>query len=135
MGKQERELVAELLDALRQQAQTTTEFMARLGGQVINDVLEVATLVIPTEGFIARDYSVAAGCIDVSNLGVAANLMTVTSGGPGAAAPPSGTGVYIIAGGSRRTVSLASHQFTIWGTAGDKVSFQVFTSAISPSTT
>lgn len=133
MGSKERQLVAELLDALRQQAQSTTEFMARLGGQVINDVLEVYTGVIPPEGYITRDYNVAAGCIDLSNLGVAANLMTVTSGGVGSAVP-SGTGSYAIAGGTRRTVALASRQFTIWGTAGDRMSFQVFTSAIRPGT-
>jgi hypothetical protein len=135
LGKQERQLVSELLDALRHQAQTTTEFVARLSGQVINNVLEVATLVIPAEGFITRSYSAAAGCIDVSNLGVAANLMTVVSAGPGGNAPPSGTGVYVLAGATRRTIALASHEFTIWGTAGDKVAFQVFTSGIDPSTT
>lgn len=133
MNAQERDLVAGLLQQLEHYAQTTTEFAAQLAGQAINDTLEVFTGVIPAEGFFTREYGVAAGSIEVSNWGVAANFMTVTSGGPSGSVPV-GTGSYVIAGGQSRTVALASRQFTIWGTIGDKVAFQVFTGAVRPTT-
>jgi hypothetical protein len=134
MNKQERELTSQLLDQLRHQAQTTTEFAARLAGQLVNDTLEVWTGVIPAEGYITRSYHVTAGSIEVSNWGTAINFMTAHTGGP-AGAVPTGTGSYAIAGGASRTVALASREFTIWGTAGDRVSFQVFTTGVSAVTT
>lgn len=129
----DKDLTAGLLQMLEHYAQTTTEFAAQLAGQAVNDTLEVFTGVIPAEGFFTREYGVAAGSIEVSNWGAAANFMTVTSGGPGSAVPV-GTGSYTIAGGQARTVALASRQFTIYGTVGDKVSFQVFTGAVRPTT-
>lgn len=134
MNKTERELQATLMEQLRHYAQTTTEFAAQLAGQAVNDVLEVFTGTLPPEGYITRTYHVAAGAIEVSNWGVAANFMTVRAGGP-AGSVPSGTGCYVIAGGASRTVPLASRELTIWGTAGDRFSFAVFTAAVRPSTT
>ncbi len=133
MNAEERRLTALLLEQLQHQAQTTTEFAAQLAGQAINDTLEVFTGVFDATGQFTREYGVAAGSIEVSNWGVAANFVTLTSGGPGSAVPV-GTGCYVIAGGQSRTVALASRQFTLYGTAGDKFSLQVFTAAVRPTT-
>lgn len=134
MSKEERELVRQQLDAIRTAMQTMTEQAAKLAGQAVNNVLEVCTVAIPTEGYITRQYHVAAGSIALSNMATTAtNLMTVTTGGVGSAAPD-GTGSYKVAGGTERTIPLASRSLTIWGTAGDRVSFSVFTAAVQPAT-
>jgi hypothetical protein len=68
--------------------------------------------------------------VKVRNLGVAANIMTVSSAGAGNV--PSGTGTALIPGGASDVVPVASRQFTIYGTAGDRVSFQAYTTAAQP---
>jgi hypothetical protein len=133
-----RVLDAELLAELRHFAQTSTEFMQRLAGQSVNNVLDVFTATFAADAsglvFITRDYNVAAGCIQVSNLAAAGHFITVVAGSPGQSAPPGGTGVYLVDGGTTRTIALASRVVTLWGTAADKVSFQVFTAAVAPGT-
>lgn len=130
----EKVLTAELLSALRDHAQTSTEFMRRLAGQSVNNVLDVYSGVFPAEGYITREYNVAAGCVQVSNLGIAGHIVTVVSSGPGGTTPPTGLGSYVIDGGTARTVAVASRVITIWGTAGDRFAFQVFASAVEPGT-
>lgn len=127
----QRLLAAEQLSAFRHVANTTTEFMERLAGQSVNAVLEVFSGVFDASGQISRDYNVAAGAIEVSAWGVPANFVTVSTASAGGSAP-TGTGTYIIAGGATRTVALASRAFTLYGVAGDRVSFQVFTAAVRP---
>jgi len=134
MSATRRVLDAELLQELRHVAQTTTEFTERLAGQAVNHVLEVFSGTFDATGVFSREYQVAAGCVEVNHLGAAANILTVSSGAPGGAGTPAGTGTYVIAGGTCRTVALASHQFTLYGTAGDRFSIQVFTAAIVPGT-
>jgi hypothetical protein len=127
-------LTAELLEALRDHAQHSTEFMRRVAGQSVNNVLEVFSGTFPTEGYITRDYAVAAGCIEVNNLGIAGHIVTVVSSGPGGTTAPTGQGSYVIDGGTVRTVAVASRHITIWGTSGDRFAFQTFTAAIVPGT-
>lgn len=127
----QRVLTAELLSELRHQAQSQTEWAERLAGQIVNHTLEVWSGTFDASGVISRSYEVAAGCIVVNHLGVAANIITVSSAGPGSG-PPGGTGTYPIAGGTTRTVALGSRAFALYGTAGDRVGFQVFTAAVRP---
>lgn len=127
----EQALGAELLEQLRHQAQTQTQFLERLMGQTVNHCLEVFSTTFDSTGVITREYGVSAGGIYVRNFGAAANLVTVSSAGPGSAAP-SGTGTFIVAGGTSETVPLASRQFTLYGTAADRVAFIVFTAAVQP---
>jgi hypothetical protein len=133
MSKDERRLTAELLEQIRHDFQTQTQFAAQLAGQAINDTLEVFTGVFDATGQFTREYGVAAGSIEVSNWGVAANFITVTSGAAAGSAPV-GTGSYVVAGGQSRTIALASRVFTLYGTAGDKFSVQVFTAGVRPTT-
>lgn len=133
-GKEAQRLLAgEMLSAFRHYAQTSTEFMERFAGQTINNVLEVYSGVFDTTGQITRDYNVAAGSIEVSNLGIAGHLVTVSTASGGTNVP-TGNGTYAIDGGQSRTVALASRSVTLYGTAGDRVSFQVFTAAVRPGT-
>lgn len=133
-GRQaERILAAELLDEFRAYAQTSTEFMARLGGRVVNDVLGVETCVFDAAATpVDRQWHVAAGCIVVANYS-AANTLTVVAAGPaGNPAPASGVGVTRIPPGACRVVALASRTVTFYGTAADAFSYQAFTAAPQP---
>lgn len=131
----QRVLTAELLAALRHQAQASTEFMERLGGQIVNNILEQWSGTFDATGIITRDYGVAAGTVTVNNLGAAGHIITVSSSGQGGSAAPSGTGTGLVDGGTERTVPLGSRTMTLYGTNGDRVSFYVTTRAITPSST
>lgn len=121
----ERTLTALMLAELREQNALMTEFTARLGSQIQNNVLEVATRVIPATGVVSGEYGVAAGCIVVDNL--SGSSVTVSSAGPQGSAPISGIGVTIVPAGVMRVVNLASRSWSIYGTAGDTVTYQVLT--------
>lgn len=128
----ERALGAELLAELRASTQRMTEFAELLAGQAVNHTLEVWSGVFPADGIISRDYSVAAGAIRVRNRS-AANTVTVSSAGP-QSSTPTGLGTAVVPIGAVETVPLASRQVTLYGTAGEAVSLQVFTSAVRPVT-
>lgn len=123
------ELARELLDELARLRQATTQAAERLGALVINHTLEVFTLAIPAEGYIEREWQVPAGCVVVDNHG--ANPMTVSSAGPGPAAP-TGTGAHRVPAGKLRAVNVASRHITVYGTAGDLVSVQALTTGAVP---
>ncbi len=127
-----RVLTAELMDELRHYAQTMTEFAARLGGRLVNNVLAVETCIVDAVATpVAREWGVAAGCVEVSNLSDA-NTLTVVAAGAGAAAPASGMGVYRVRPNTTRVVAVASRQVTFYGTAGDVFCYQAFTAAPQP---
>lgn len=127
-------LTAELLVELRHMAQTQTEWTEQLAGQVINHVLEVRTITFDATGQYPLQWKVAAGSIEVSNP-TGNGTVTVSSGGSNSTtAPPTGVGVYQVPGGTCRTVSVASRQVTLYGTAGQSISIQVFTAAVRPGT-
>jgi hypothetical protein len=103
----------------------SSEVTERLTNGIVNHVLEVATRTIPTEGFFMKEYGATAGCVVVHNHGT--NLVTVAAGLSSGVAPREGVGVYNISSGTWETVNLGARGFTIYGTAGDRVSYQVFT--------
>lgn len=124
-GDAQRVLAAELLDEFRAYAQTHTDFMARLAGGIVNDVLGVETVTFDAAGVIARQWKVAAGSVEVCNL--SSDPVTVVAGGPGPGAPNVGVGVSVVPAGAIRIVNLGARQMTIYGTAGDQVSYQAVT--------
>ena len=129
----ERTLAAQMLAELRTLAQTTTELAARFQGQVINNVLEVGTQIIPAGGtYVPFEWQAACGSFEIDNQGT--HPMQVTSAGPTAsgAAPTSGTGVTNIPAGAVRKVNVASHQVTVYGTAADVFCYQAFTAGARP---
>lgn len=128
----ERLIVAEAIQALRHAAQTMTEFAARLQGQVVNNVLESGTRILDASGTYTTEWQAAGGCVYVRNLGT--HPMTVTSRPvePGGTAPSSGTGIWILPAGAADTVPLASRTMTVYGTTGDQVGVQVYTTSPAP---
>jgi hypothetical protein len=127
-------LATEMLYEFRLLRETMTQTMGRLAGQIVNDVLSVRTVTFDATGFTQLGpFHVAAGSIFVDNLS-AANTVTVTSHGPSpdGAAPAAGLGVSKVKAGQGRTINVASHNITLYGTNGDSVSVQVSTAAARP---
>lgn len=120
---------AELVAAIRSLVESSTEIVARLGRRgATNGVLESWAGVIPAGGVLQRTYEVAIGSVSVENCS-AANLMTVASGVPAGdtGGQSAGTGVSKVRANSRGIAPIGDHSFSITGTAGDVVSFEVFT--------
>ena len=129
----ERAFYAEMLQELRGLALTMTEFAERLAGRAVNHVLKVRTVIFDATGQVFEAFGVAAGSIEVTNLStVAGHNVVVHAAGPMGAAPGAGVGVYFVPPASTRVIALGSRQLTLYGTAGDTVSYQVFTSAVQP---
>lgn len=123
---------AEMLQELRCLRQTTTEAAARLTNRSVNNVLDVQTQVFPTSGRISLRYGAAAGAIEVSNWSAAGVVTVYLAGGVDDTAPTSGVGVYRVGAGATRTISCDSHQITLYGAAGDAVTWQVWTRGVDP---
>lgn len=131
-GEAERLFYMEMLAEMRRLCATTTEGFARLTGRSVNNVLDVQTQPIPTAGYIQLTYGTAAGAIEVSNLSAGTGTVTVHASGPAGSAPTYGIGVYRVAPGATRTISVDSHQITIYGTAADVVCWQVWSKGADP---
>lgn len=126
----ERLLAAELLAELRDYHQRSTEWMARIAGGIVNDVLSVETATFGADGVIHRSWHVAAGIVEVRNLSTSAEV-TVTSSGPSSTAPASGVGVSVVPAEDVQYVGLASHQMTLYGTEGERVCWQAYTRGVA----
>lgn len=132
----EQVLASEQLFELRAMRAIMTKQAARTSGRMINDTLLTATyqFAVPGDGstpVVALDFRVAAGSIRVTNLS-ATNPVTVYPGAPMGYAPAVGIGVAVVLQASSRVVVLGSHQCSIYGTAGDRVSVQVYTTPAEP---
>jgi hypothetical protein len=116
---------------------TSTERVAGLTGQLINNILEVATYVIPAEGYVTREYGAAAGYVTLSpgqaTRGYTIEAAPARSGAAPVSAPTSGVGVFVTLPSTLpRTVPLASRVFTVYGTPGDSFSMVAGTAAPTP---
>ena len=133
-GSERRRVIeTELVNEIRTMRLEMTSHFGRLMGRMVNDVLAVETVTFGTSGVIARDYRVPVGAIEVTNHADGTDVVTVVSDGPTDTAPASGIGVYVVPITSTRTIAIGGHQVTLYGTSGEKVSFQVFASQITPS--
>jgi len=108
-----------------------SEELGRWLGRMQNDTLAVETRIFPASNVISRAYRAIAGAIEVTNLSTTTTI-TVVASGPDDAPPGQGTGVYVVPPASTRTIALASHNVTLYGTHDQYVSFQVFAAGISP---
>lgn len=120
---------AELIAAIRSLVESSTELAGRLGKRgAVNGVMESWAGVFPASGIIARTYEVAVGSITVENCS-AANLITVQSGVPAGdtGGQTGGIGVSYVRANSRGIAPIGDHSLMLTGTAGDRVSFEVFT--------
>jgi hypothetical protein len=123
-------LTAELIEQLRHNAQTQTEILERLGGQVVNHILEGGKFTFDTSAVFQRDFPTAIGSVTVSNIG--ANTVTIASGQAAGSAPTSGIGVYDVPAGAVRTYPIGGHTVTFYGTNGQAFCYVISTAAIQP---
>ncbi len=132
MSRVERVLAAEEYAALLHAAATQTEAIARLTSQIVNNVLRTELVRFDATGVKVLEFATAIGSVNVANHGAAA--VTVASGTPtGGSAPSGGIGVASIRAGIAGTVNLTGTVVTLWGSAGDTATVQVFTRAQPPS--
>lgn len=124
-------LATEQLAELRAMTQTLTSIAARLAGNVYNETLKTATDVFDSTGMIQLQFHIAAGSIRLRNLS-AANTVTVSAAGPLAVTPASGVGVWRVPPAMADTIGVATRQITLYGTAGDYVSYSVYTTGNAP---
>lgn len=119
-------LAGEILAALRHNQQTMTVFISRLAGRVVNDVLEVATRAFDASATpIVLRYGSPIGCVEINN--TSGHAITVMAGVSAGLVPPAvGIGVYVVPAGARVPVNIAAAELTLYGTAADSFSYQVF---------
>lgn len=122
----ERILAGALLQELRDLNQTTTARQARLQSQVVNGVLEAGTQVLDSSGQFTRSYHAAIGALVVTNA-TGALLTVVSTAGAGPTAPTAGNGVHLVPSGLVMTIPIDNRGFTLYGLAGQPISFQAWT--------
>ncbi len=133
-GRQaERAFYTELVSQLNQLVQSFTAQMTRLLGRSVNNVLETATHKFPSAGdaVVTLSYRTPIGAVTVR---AGANAVTVAQGGvsSGGTAPTEGKGVWVVPANTRDTVAITGHAVTLYGTAGQSVSYQVFAAGPEP---
>jgi hypothetical protein len=128
----ERAFYSELVSQLQQLVQAMTVSMTRVLGRSVNNVLEVATRVFPaSDGYLTLAYRAPLGAITVR---AGANPVTVAWGGAssGGTAPSQGAGVWVVPANTRDTIAVTGHAVTLYGTAGQSVSYQAFAAGPAP---
>lgn len=113
-----------VIDLLEATSSSLSAILSRQGGQLVNNVLFAGTLPFDTNGIITREHRVMCGSLLVVNPTAAA--VTVHSAPASSSAPPQGIGVHTVPAGSFLPVAIASHSWTIYGTAGQLVDVTAF---------
>jgi hypothetical protein len=124
-------LAAEQLAELRAMTQTLSSIAARLAGGVFNETLATATAQFDATGQFTLQFHVAAGSIRIRNLSVA-GLVVVAAGGGQVTVPTIGPGIYRVPAGTSELVGMQTRTITVYGTAGDYVSYSAFTTGAAP---
>jgi len=119
-------LAGQMLAEFRAFAQTHTEFMARLAGNIVNDVLRVWTVTFDATGVVSQDFHVACGSLEVENLGTHP-VTVINRGDASGSAPGGGVGVRVVPAGGHRIVPIGSRTLAVYGTAGDQISLVAYT--------
>jgi hypothetical protein len=118
----DRQLLALILAEVRALVASSTQLMARLGSHAVNDTLAVETVIFDAN---AWEFQVAAGSIEVNNLSETEEI--VVHAASLGARPDRGVGVYVVPASTTRVIGLASRTVTLYGTAAERASVQVFT--------
>lgn len=119
---------AELIQAVRSLADSTTEITARLGGRqgAVNGVLMVRLVALDGEGSWRHSGAVTVGSAVVENHHETDPLYVVS--GESTTAPVVGAvGVRLIPAGQERRMPIGAHSLAIWGPAAALASVQLFT--------
>lgn len=104
---------------------STTEALERLATGIRNHVLFAGTVTIGADGWFGLSFGVPCGAVEVTNTS-AANTCKVVGDPPGNE-PIQGPGVHYVPPKIFRVVNVDSPTITIYGTAGDRVGVQAFT--------
>jgi hypothetical protein len=123
-------VLAELVQELKQDRATMTETFERFRSGIVNNVLLSTLATFDAEGRIAFDWHAPYGSVAVAAHG--AGNVTVTNAGPAASAPTGGRGVHLVKGAHAAVINLLGTTLTLYGTAGEQVSLQVFTKPQPP---
>lgn len=113
-------------------ARTQTQQVARLAAHIINDVLLTELIKLDGDGMATREFGTAMGSVAVANH---SDANSVIVGGTGAVSydpPDSGPGIALVRASKAQTLNLTGHVLTLWGTAGQLVTVQVFTKPQPP---
>jgi hypothetical protein len=128
-------LAAQQLEELRVLSQTAGAVAERLQGRLVDHVIAVGTNYFDPSNigvnYVHQQFKVAVGAVKVRNLSMASPI-TVAQGGPSSQPPTSGRGIWIIPANTIDVVNVMSTDFTIWGTAGDRCSWQAWSVASEP---
>ena len=137
-ARAERVIIREQLGQLRHDMQTNTEQTARLAGQLVNDTLEVFSGAFDASLQFSRQYKVAIGSVEVTNLSVTAGQnIVVSSDAPSpSGSAPTGTGTYVVPPGATRTIAIAGRRVTLYGAIlAQPFNLQALTAGVRPVTT
>lgn len=118
------QLVQELLEEMRYVRAHTSRTAELLATGVKNNVLQVETVTFPASGMIDRSWQAVCGAVAVRNLSTSA--LVIVAGGPPSVAP-SGVGSWTVPVGKLDVVNVNSRIVTFYGTGGEKICFQAFT--------
>jgi hypothetical protein len=125
----ERLMQAEILGALRNLAETSTALAAAVRGGITNSVLDVFVAILDANGICSRSYPVPVGSVGVINHSATATL-TVQSAPESSGPPGLGRGMQLVEPKSFLVLPISGRFYTIYGTAGEKVSVQAFTGLV-----
>lgn len=130
----ERLLWAQLLAEFRDYSQRNTEFIGRLVGNLVNNTLEVGSGVFDSSGLITRTFHAPIGHVVLDNQ--SQHVVQVKTGQNTGLSPTvaagNNIGVYPVPPGAIRPVAIDDHSVTFYGTPGDLIAWQVFTTPARP---
>lgn len=118
---------AEILAALRELVESTTQLTAAIGRQgSLNGVLRVGAYVFDASGAMELNHPVTVGSAIVFNTGTVSITVQL---GPGAAAsvPGLGQGFQVVTPGALLPIPVGQKALVLYGTAGQPVTVQCFT--------
>jgi hypothetical protein len=122
-------LAAEALREAQAARAHTTELVSQFGALMVNEVLEMGVGVIDSAGMFSRDYRAPYAAVGVVNPVAGAGAFIVTNSPRQGSAPAAGAGVFDVPAGAGVVRRMAGTTLTIYGTAGARVNFTVFSVA------
>ena len=129
------ERIATALAALSGQLREIGIGITGLRNVVENNVIAVETRKIPGSGVLERNWQQRFACVTVRNFAAATNVVVTNAPEEAGGIPiagAEGTGQWIVPGSTKDTINMAGETLTIYGTAGQFVSYQVFTRPQNP---
>lgn len=132
-GETKEAVLDAILDELQQTRITQTKSIEKLRSAVVNHVLVTELIKLDTDGTATREFRVPMGSVSVANHSATGDV-TVHAGGPGGGAPGTGPGIGFVKRATFAVLNVTGHVVTLYGTAGQFLTLQVFTVPQPPCT-